>query len=96
MEQIERIAQLSSSYLVANNKLTEVELRRQTGLGIDVKLLTIMTASIEHAKAVHIALQSKLGPQDRVTWSQTLQRLADAERQEEEPKEGGGDVTDPP
>jgi hypothetical protein len=93
MEQIEKIAQLSASYQAANGKLTEVELRRQTGLGIDVKLLTIMTASIEHAKAVHIALQSKLISQDRVTWSQTLQRLADAERQEEEPEEGGDAVT---
>lgn len=93
MEDIEKIAQLSSSYLVANNKLTEVELKRQTGLGSTVKLLTIMTTSIEHAKAIHIALQSKLQPENRVSWSQTLQRLADAERQEEEPNEGGETVT---
>ena len=93
MEDIEKIAQLSSSYLLANNKLTEIELRRQTGIGVTVKLLTIMTTSIEHAKAVHIAIQSKLDPEKRVSWSQTLQRLADAERQEEEAQEGGEPVT---
>jgi hypothetical protein len=93
VEDIEKIAQLSSSYLVANNKLTEIELNRRTGLGSTVKLVTIMTTSIEHAKAIHIVIQSKLDPQNRVSWSQTLQRLADAERQEEEPFEGGDTVT---
>lgn len=85
---VEKVARLSAEFLSVMTKLMEVYLQRPDGLSVKDKLLTIQTASLEHAKALHIVIQSKFPEDKRISWSEFLVRLANAETEAEEIQKG--------
>lgn len=89
MSEIESVARLSAEHLSCLVRLSETWLLRQDALETSQKLAVIMTADIEHVKALYQVMQLKIDPDKRAPFSRFLRRLADAEERQETVPKGG-------
>ena len=87
MKVLQAVARLSAEHLSCLVKLSEAWIRRDDGLVTPDKLLIIMTADLQHMKALHKVTQASNAEQ--VPFSQILRRLAEVEEGEEMKEKGG-------
>jgi hypothetical protein len=91
---LQAVARLSAEHLSCLVKLSEAWLRRDDGLAVPDKLLIIMTADLQHMKALHKVTQVQIQGAEQDDFSKLLRRLADAEEVEEMKEKGGATSAD--
>lgn len=83
MDKVSSAAALSAEHLSCLVKLTETWIKRQDGLTMPEKILTILNADVQHIKALHVVIQSGLNESERTKFSAFLRSMAETEEREE-------------